>query len=118
MHLVLVGLHSPVIHAGVVVDPCAECAAGGGRRITAGVGERGAEIGARVRPARGGDREGTRTPDEGVVARHVRAAGDVTLIESVGVGAQDVAIAAAVAARAEARGIGTVVPEYDGPVGV
>jgi len=46
--------------------------------------------------------------------REVRAAGDVTIFKSVGVGVQDVAIASAVASRAERENIGTIVADYDG----
>jgi ornithine cyclodeaminase/alanine dehydrogenase-like protein (mu-crystallin family) len=38
---------------------------------------------------------------------------DVTIFKSVGVGAQDVMIAAAILQKAEERGIGTVIGQYD-----
>lgn len=43
----------------------------------------------------------------------IRSAGDVTIFKSVGVGVQDVAIASAVASRAEEENVGTVVADYD-----
>ena len=47
------------------------------------------------------------------IVNEIRNAGDVTLFKSVGVGVQDVAIASAVAGRAEQENIGTVVADYD-----
>ena len=47
------------------------------------------------------------------IVNEIRNAGDVTLFKSVGVGVQDVAIASAVAGRAEQGNIGTVVADYD-----
>ena len=47
------------------------------------------------------------------IVNEIRNAGDVTIFKSVGVGVQDVAIASAVAGRAEQENIGTVVADYD-----
>nr|VWP01612.1 Putative lanosterol 14-alpha-demethylase (EC [Ganoderma boninense] len=47
------------------------------------------------------------------MAEDIRAAGDVTIFKSVGVGVQDVVIACAVVQRAIEEGIGHVIEDYD-----
>ncbi|KAI0315493.1 NAD-binding protein [Amylostereum chailletii] len=121
-HLILVGSYTPamveidsdlVLRAGrVVVDSRNACAAEAGELIAAGIPpEDVTEIGELVRPQADGGFDEWTVDEEG--RAKVTAAGDVTIVKSVGVGAQDVAIAIAVAERAFSKGVGTVVEGYD-----
>ncbi|THH16090.1 hypothetical protein EW146_g4500 [Bondarzewia mesenterica] len=100
----------------IVVDSREACLIEAGELIAAGVGEdEMIELGELVQETNPGALEGTMW--EWKRNEHkcdeVRKAGDVTIFKSVGVGAQDVAIAAAVVDRAKELGIGATVEDYD-----
>lgn len=120
-HLCLIGSYTPqmrevdtdlVKRAGkIIVDSRAACLVEAGELITAGFGPFDlVEVGELVQP----DASGSAWITQEELVREVRAAGDVTIFKSVGVGVQDVAIASAVASRAERENIGTIVADYDG----
>lgn len=102
-------------HGAIIVDSREACFVEAGEFIDAGVTtqENGVvEVGALVRSKGGNGGEWAWERD---VERceALRKKGDVTIWKSVGVGAQDVAIAAAVVKRAEETNVGTVVDGYD-----
>ena len=94
----------------VVLDSREACAAEAGELIAAEVNlTTTVEIGELVREVNGDD-----IVSNEALAKEVLQRGEVTLVKSVGVGGQDVAIAKAVADLAEKLGgIGTVVSGYD-----
>ncbi|KAI0026718.1 hypothetical protein K488DRAFT_64938, partial [Vararia minispora EC-137] len=121
-HLILVGSWRPDMHEvssalikraqpnGLIVDSREACAREAGELIGAGVRFEGCvEIGELVRGV--DSRSGVVEADEERCGR-VRGA-EVTVVKSVGVGAQDVGIAGVVVAEAEERGVGTLVQNYD-----
>ncbi|KZT66928.1 NAD(P)-binding protein [Daedalea quercina L-15889] len=121
-HLCLIGSYKPDMHevdtalikrAGrVVVDSRAACLVEAGELIAAGLGPADlVEIGELVEPTESAD-DPTWTAREELV-REIREPGDVTIFKSVGVGVQDVAIACAVASKAERENIGTIIADYD-----
>ncbi|KAI0065166.1 NAD(P)-binding protein [Artomyces pyxidatus] len=123
-HLILVGSYTPAMHevdaalvrrAGVVVvDSREACGAEAGELIAAGIGrDRMVELGELVdyRDPRTG--EAGRWEPDARKCQSVRDAGDVTIFKSVGIGAQDVAIASAVVNKALGLGAGTMVKGYD-----
>ncbi|KZV65609.1 NAD(P)-binding protein [Peniophora sp. CONT] len=119
-HLILVGSWRPDMHeidtdlvnrAGrIVLDSREACATEAGELIKAGVDfSRTVELGELVQEV-----EGDKVISNEDLAKEVLQSGEVTLVKSVGVGGQDVAIAKAVADLAEKMGgIGTVVHGYD-----
>jgi ornithine cyclodeaminase/alanine dehydrogenase-like protein (mu-crystallin family) len=125
-HFVLIGSYTPDMHevdtalirrtARVVVDSRRACLIEAGELLAAGLRpEDVVELGELIRPADADAKAclaPSWTPDEQQCAA-VRAAGDVTIFKSVGVGAQDAAIAHAVVERAMQMGVGTVVTDYD-----
>ncbi|VDC04518.1 unnamed protein product [Peniophora sp. CBMAI 1063] len=119
-HLILVGSWRTDMHeidtdlvkrAGrIVLDSRKACATEAGELIAAGVDFATAvELGELVQGVKGDE-----VISDGALAKEVLQSGEVTLVKSVGVGGQDVAIAKAVADLAEKLGgIGTVVRGYD-----
>jgi ornithine cyclodeaminase/alanine dehydrogenase-like protein (mu-crystallin family) len=116
-HLNLIGSYKPTMHEietdlvrrahKVVVDSAEACLIEAGELIKAGLKEDDlAELGTIC----GGGAEHRKACEE---LRQVTGGKDVTIFKSVGVGAQDVMIAAAVLRKAEERGIGTVIEGYD-----
>jgi ornithine cyclodeaminase/alanine dehydrogenase-like protein (mu-crystallin family) len=114
-HVNLIGSYKPTMaevegdlirRAGkVVVDSRAACLAEAGELIQAKLGEESlVEAGEMV------DGQGHALSEQ---VDHVKQAGDVTIFKSVGLGLQDVAIAAAVVEQAEEMGLGTRVAEFD-----
>ncbi|KAH7099477.1 NAD(P)-binding protein [Auriculariales sp. MPI-PUGE-AT-0066] len=111
-HIVLVGSYTPAMHeapeelirrAGiVVVDSREACAEEAGELINAGFT---AETARWAHMVEVGELAG----ESKWTAETVRAAGDVTIFKSVGIAAQDVAIACAVVDRAEQLNIGPVI---------
>ncbi|KZV92554.1 NAD(P)-binding protein [Exidia glandulosa HHB12029] len=105
-HVILVGSYKPTMREApdelirrakfVLVDSREACAAEAGELISSGIApEQMVEVGELVdNPSR---------------VAEIRSASDVTIFKSVGVAAQDVAIACAVVERAEQLGIGTTV---------
>ncbi|KAH9047228.1 NAD-P-binding protein [Lactarius hengduanensis] len=126
-HVVLVGSYKPEMAEvdtalirrarAVVVDSRAACAVEAGELIAAGVPQAAmVEVGELLRCAPAGAEEESWAwePDAQRVAELVSAgAGDVTIFKTVGLGAQDVAIAVATMDRAMEMGIGTMVPDFD-----
>lgn len=105
-------------HGAIIVDSREACFVEAGEFIDAGVTTQGngvVEVGALVRSKEGLGRSGGEWAWErdGERCEALRKKGDVTIWKSVGVGAQDVAIAAAVVKRAEETNVGTVVDGYD-----
>lgn len=91
----------------VVVDSREAALAEAGELIAANVGADGVvELGELVAE----DGEGVRVEQERVDG--IREAGDITVFKSVGVGVQDVAIAAFVTQRAQELGLGTRVTGF------
>lgn len=89
----------------VLVDSRLACLREAGEIIDAGVStEDIVEIGEIVEET-GEGKEGE--------AMKVKAAGDVTIFKSVGVGVQDVAIAKIVVEKASSMGVGTKIPDFD-----
>ncbi|KAI0262108.1 NAD-P-binding protein [Gloeopeniophorella convolvens] len=121
-HVILVGSYKPemaevdtaLVHrARVLVDSRSACAVEAGELIAAGVPAEGmVEVGELVRHVPTHDGGWAWEADSAKVAE-VLTACDVTMFKSVGVGAQDVAIAAAAVDRALQMGVGTAVPVYD-----
>jgi len=118
-HINLIGSYTPdMLEVGVdviqragkiAVDSRAACLVEAGDLIRAGVDEaRIVELGEIARI----DGSGKFVTDEKLLAS-VKAAGDITIFKSVGVGLQDVAIANLVVNRAEQMGIGTNIVSYD-----
>lgn len=102
-HIVLVGSYKPTMREApdelirrarlVLVDSREACAVEAGELISSGIGrESMVEVGEVV--------------DDPAKVSSIRAAGDVTIFKSVGIAAQDVAIACAVTTRAEELGLG------------
>ena len=126
-HVILVGSYKPemvevdaalIRRARVVlVDSRSACAVEAGELIAAGVPPEGmVEVGELLRRASptGDGSERSWAPDARRVAEVLEAGkGDVTIFKSVGLGAQDVAIAVATVDRAIEMGIGTMVPDFD-----
>jgi len=116
-HLNLIGSYKPFMHEidtdlvrrahKVVVDSAEACLIEAGELIKAGLKEDDlAELGTIC----GGREDRGKLCEE---LRKVEGGKDVTIFKSVGVGAQDVMIAAAVLQKAEEREIGTVIEGYD-----
>ena len=125
-HVILVGSYTPAMaevdsalieRARVVlVDSRSACAEEAGELIAAGVPQaRMVEVGELLRSTEvPGEKSWGWEPDKQRVAEVLAAGtGDVTIFKSVGIGAQDVAIAVATVERAMEMGIGTVVPGFD-----
>lgn len=95
-----------ILRAGkVVVDSREACEMEAGELISAGItGDDMIELGELIHV------DGRRLEDE---VMRVRAAGDVTIFKSVGVGLQDVAIANVIVDKAKSLGIGTRIENYD-----
>ncbi|PIL34380.1 hypothetical protein GSI_03155 [Ganoderma sinense ZZ0214-1] len=119
-HLCLIGSYKPEMHeidtalvkrAGrVVVDQKSACLHEAGELIAAGCTETDlVELGQLYDYA--GDQN--RWTLRGDKTEDIRAAGDITIFKSVGVGVQDVVIACAVVQRAMEEGIGHVIEDYD-----
>jgi ornithine cyclodeaminase len=93
----------------IAVDSRAACLVEAGELIRAEVDEAGmVELGELAKI----NGSGKVVADENKCAS-VKAAGDITIFKSVGVGLQDVAIANLVVDRAEQMGIGTNIVSYD-----
>ena len=125
-HIILVGSYTPAMaevdsalirRARVVlVDSRRACAEEAGELIAAGVPQaRMVEVGELLRSTEvPGEETWGWQPDVQRVAEVWSAGnGDVTIFKSVGIGAQDVAIAVATVERAMEMGIGTVVPGFE-----
>ncbi|KAH9053075.1 NAD-P-binding protein [Lactarius vividus] len=126
-HVVLVGSYTPEMAEvdtalirrarAVVVDSRAACAVEAGELIAAGIPQAAmVEVGELLRRAPAGAEEESWAwePDTPRVAELLSAgAGDVTIFKTVGLGAQDVAIAVATVDRAMEMGIGTMVPDFE-----
>ncbi|KAH9051636.1 NAD-P-binding protein [Lactarius deliciosus] len=101
----------------VVVDSRAACAVEAGELIAAGVPQAAmVEVGELLRRAAAGaeDESWAWEPDVPRVVELLSAGtGDVTIFKTVGLGAQDVAIAVATVDREMEMGIGTMVPEFE-----
>jgi len=121
-HIILVGSYTPemvevdpelIRRARVVVDSRGACALEAGELIGAGIApEDMVQVGELLRSAPAhGDKWAVES--DPVRVAQVLTGGDVTIFKSVGVGAQDVAIAVAVADRAIEMGIGTRIPNFD-----
>ncbi|KAH9961972.1 NAD-P-binding protein [Russula dissimulans] len=121
-HVILVGSYTPemaevdsalIRRARVVVDSRSACALEAGELIGAGIApEDMVQVGELLRSIPAHDDEWVVESDPARVAE-VLTGGDVTIFKSVGVGAQDVAIAVAVVARAIEMGTGTRIPNFD-----
>ena len=118
-HINLVGSYTPTMlevdtntiqSAGMIaVDSRVACLAEAGELIRAGVGETGTvELGELLHI----DEHGMVVVDE-QKCMDVRAAGDITIFKSVGVGLQDVAIANLVVNRAQQMDVGINIGSYD-----
>jgi len=114
-HVNLIGSYKPTMHEvdsalirrshNVVVDSSEACLIEAGELITAGLKESDVvELGTIC----GWDQQAACER-----LRRVEKGKDVTIFKSVGVGAQDVMIAAAILQKAEEKGIGTLIEEYD-----
>ncbi len=130
-HVILVGSYKPemaevdtalIRRARVVlVESRSACAVEAGELIAARVPQAGmVEVGELLRrapaPASAGadEKSWAWEPDAPRVAEVLSAGtGDVTIFKSVGLGAQDVAIAVATVDRAMEMGIGTMVPDFE-----
>ncbi|KAH9165874.1 hypothetical protein EDB89DRAFT_2007259 [Lactarius sanguifluus] len=126
-HVVLVGSYKPEMAEvdtalirrarAVVVDSRAACAVEAGELIAAGVPQAAmVEVGELLRRAPAGVEEESWAwePDAPRVAELLSAGtGDVTIFKTVGLGAQDVAIAVATVDRAMEMGIGTMVSDFE-----
>ena len=125
-HVILVGSYTPAMEEVdtalikrarvVLVDSRSACAEEAGELIAAGVPQaRMVEVGELLRSTEvPGEKSWGWEPDKQRVAEVLAAGtGDVTIFKSVGIGAQDVAIAVATVERAMEMGIGTVVPGFD-----
>ena len=126
-HVILVGSYTPqmaevesalIRRARVVlVDSRSACAVEAGELIAAGVPQTDMiEVGELIRraPARDDENSWAWEPDTQRVAEILSAStGDVTIFKSVGIGAQDIAIAVATVERAMEMGIGTMVPDFE-----
>ncbi|THH06847.1 hypothetical protein EW145_g3794, partial [Phellinidium pouzarii] len=89
----------------VVVDSKEACRVEAGELIKANIGIEGmVEIGEAI------EQDGKDIPE---VLRRIRAAGDVTIFKSVGIGPQDTAIAAAVLEKGILMGLGKYISTYD-----
>ncbi|KAF9815135.1 hypothetical protein IEO21_04753 [Rhodonia placenta] len=120
-HLCLIGSYKPEMHevdtdlvkrAGkVVVDSRDACLHEAGELLSAGLGRSNLmELGQLLHLP---DPDGAGWVAESERVNVVRAAGDVTIFKSVGVGIQDVAMASAVVSRAERDGIGSRIDDFD-----
>ena len=123
VHLILVGSYTPSMHeidtelvrrgGVIVVDSREACLVEAGELLTAGIKEEDiVEIGQLVQEIDHKDGQWKWKRNDEMVAR-LSNVGDVTIFKSVGVGAQDVAIAAAVVERAKEMGIGVTVKDYN-----
>ncbi len=118
-HIILVGSYKPemaevdtalIRRARILVDSRSACALEAGELIGAGTApEDTVEVGELLRSTPTGDGVGA---DSEKIAEILRGR-DVTVFKSVGVGAQDVAIAIAVVERAIEHRIGTRIYEFD-----
>ena len=126
-HAILVGSYTPqmaevdsalIRRARVVlVDSRSACAVEAGELIAADVSQTDmVEVGELIRraPVRDDENSWAWEPNASRVAEVLSAGtGDVTIFKSVGIGAQDVAIAVATVEQAMEMGIGTMVPNFE-----
>ncbi|KZT04032.1 NAD-P-binding protein [Laetiporus sulphureus 93-53] len=126
-HLCLIGSYTPQMHevdgdlvkrAGkIVVDSKFACLSEAGELISANLGESDlVELGELLHYESDEPADGATYAPRTEMVRNVRNSGEVTIFKSVGVGVQDVAIAAAVVDRANSCGVGLKVDNYDGNV--